>query len=206
MTSENLEAATSGVRFLSEVKHELNRALEKFPGDNQTLAAMMEELGEANMALLDHDRGEETPEAIYKECVQTAAMALRLGLRGTTEYRDYKKPFAFKDAFEKALTDTLQAFFQIDQDGSNYMAATTRLAVRAGIACHNMAEASKSTGGSDHALTACIDLAAAALFLAVFGSREFPKYRGDGQETVRSAKDRGVYEKPASAGDDDEPF
>lgn len=71
--------------FLAEVRAEIIRARVKFPGDNLTTIALMEEVGEVAKAVLD-----ESPERVRKEAVQVACMAARLVLDGdssTTAYR-----------------------------------------------------------------------------------------------------------------------
>lgn len=71
--------------FLADVRVEIVRARTKFPGDNLTTIALMEEVGEVAKAVLD-----ETPERVRKEAVQVACMAARLVLDGdssTTAYR-----------------------------------------------------------------------------------------------------------------------
>lgn len=63
--------------FLAAVADELHRARAKHPGDNATLAALGEEVGELNEAMLD-----EIPSRVRQEAVQVAAMAMRLVLDG----------------------------------------------------------------------------------------------------------------------------
>jgi len=72
--------------FLADVAAEIERARTKFPGDNLTTIALMEEVGEVAKAALD-----ESPDALRKEAVQVACMAARLVLDGdgsTTAYRE----------------------------------------------------------------------------------------------------------------------
>jgi len=73
-------------KFLADVAAEIERARSKFPGDNLTMIALMEEVGEVAKAALD-----ESPEALRKEAVQVACMAARMALDGdgsTTAYRE----------------------------------------------------------------------------------------------------------------------
>lgn len=63
--------------FLADVAIEVARARAKFPGCEGLHAALAEEAGEVATALMDKPRSE-----IYKEAVQTAAMALRIALEG----------------------------------------------------------------------------------------------------------------------------
>lgn len=63
--------------FMARVVDELHRARAKHPGDNATLAALTEEVGEVSQALLD-----ERASQVMHEAVQVAAMAMRLVLDG----------------------------------------------------------------------------------------------------------------------------
>lgn len=71
--------------FLAAVNAEVRRAAGLFPTNEHQLAAMGEEVGEVFEAFLDHDRGEDTPEHVYEECVQAAAMNAVLAVAGTAE-------------------------------------------------------------------------------------------------------------------------
>lgn len=68
--------------FVSKVIDEARRARLKFPPPETTLAAAVEELGEVATALMDLQAGRDTPEHLYEECVQLAAMALRIAVEG----------------------------------------------------------------------------------------------------------------------------
>ena len=59
--------------FLNDVYREVIRARQKFPSPEGLMAALTEEVGEVAKAVLD----EPWPN-VYGECVQAAAMALRL--------------------------------------------------------------------------------------------------------------------------------
>ena len=63
--------------LLDEVLSELARARAKFPGDNVTTLALMEEVGELAKATFSESR-----EAVRKEAVQVACMAMRVVLDG----------------------------------------------------------------------------------------------------------------------------
>lgn len=72
--------------FLADVRKEAQRARVKFPSDgNPTTLALFEEAGEVAKAVL-----QEEPEAVYKEAVQLAAMALRLALEGDGTITAYR--------------------------------------------------------------------------------------------------------------------
>ncbi len=71
--------------IIEEILDELKRARGKFPQQNiwVTLAALTEEVGELNQALLQLNHQPEkgvTPEKVYAEAVQTAVMAIRVAL------------------------------------------------------------------------------------------------------------------------------
>ena len=70
-------------QFLTDIFNEVNRARELHPSTKHLLAALVEEVGEAARALIDHDTDSSkcvTPEDIYKELVQSAAMCLRVAI------------------------------------------------------------------------------------------------------------------------------
>lgn len=71
--------------IIEEILTELARARRKFPKQNiwVTLAALTEEVGELNQAVLqlNHEPAKGvTPEKVYAEAVQTAVMAIRVAL------------------------------------------------------------------------------------------------------------------------------
>lgn len=73
-------------KFLFDVQDEVARARKKHPSNRHLLAALVEEVGEAAQALIDHDMGftkgdnYTTPADIYKELVQVACVALRIAI------------------------------------------------------------------------------------------------------------------------------
>lgn len=77
--------------MLNDIVEELERAREKFPENNHKLTAFNEEVGELNKAILQHQYGNVTAEQVYKEAVQTAAMAIRVGVEGDSTFK-YKVP------------------------------------------------------------------------------------------------------------------
>ena len=60
-----------------EILAELRRARAKFPGDNVTMLALMEEVGELAKAAFEEPR-----ENVRKEAIQVATMAMRVILDG----------------------------------------------------------------------------------------------------------------------------
>ncbi len=71
--------------LVGEIKVELDRARIKFPGDNVTMLALMEEVGELAKATF-----EEPSENVRKEAVQVAVMAMRVVLDGDATVRDWR--------------------------------------------------------------------------------------------------------------------
>lgn len=75
-------AFIDGHKFLENVWDEVVKARAKFPGNGSLVTglALGEEAGEAQRALLHIHEGKSAEQPLYEECVQTAAMALRLAL------------------------------------------------------------------------------------------------------------------------------
>lgn len=71
--------------FLSEVREELVRARDKFPGRRLMLVALGEEAGELCKAAL-----EEPAARVYREAVQVACMAARVALDGDESTDAYR--------------------------------------------------------------------------------------------------------------------
>lgn len=69
-------------QFLADVFAEVTKARAKFPNNGSLITglALGEESGEAQRALLHIYEGKSAEGPLYLECVQTAAMALRLAL------------------------------------------------------------------------------------------------------------------------------
>ncbi|UUV44550.1 hypothetical protein RCMOTHERGOOSE_40 [Rhodobacter phage RcMotherGoose] len=74
--------------ILSEIKKEVGYARSKFPGDNVTFAALVEEVGELATATFSQSRID-----VRKEAVQVAAMAIRLVLDGDCTFNDWRAKF-----------------------------------------------------------------------------------------------------------------
>lgn len=79
------EAATDR-EFTEAVLAEVKRARAKFPGANATNAALVEEVGEVSTALMF-----EPWNMVRAECVQVAAMALRLAIEGDATFKDWRE-------------------------------------------------------------------------------------------------------------------
>lgn len=90
-TDPNKRAFIDGHKFLEDVWDEVKRARAKFPNQDSKITglALGEESGEAQRALLHIYEGKSGEDPLYLECVQTAAMALRLALESTdrTEWK-----------------------------------------------------------------------------------------------------------------------
>lgn len=77
--------------IINDIKEEYRFATNKFKGNKQKLAALMEEVGELSQALIDHDLGKKLAIDVYKEAVQVAATAIQIALKGSQEFT-YKCP------------------------------------------------------------------------------------------------------------------
>lgn len=72
--------------LLGDILDELDRARAKFPGDNVTTLALVEEVGELAKATF-----EETAARVRKEAVQVAVMAMRVVLDGDATLGDWRR-------------------------------------------------------------------------------------------------------------------
>jgi hypothetical protein len=70
---------------LTDIEKEVGYARSKFPGDNVTFAALVEEVGELATAIFSQDRA-----SVRKEAVQVAAMACRIILDGDCTFGDWR--------------------------------------------------------------------------------------------------------------------
>lgn len=88
MTAPQTESNSRIDALLEEIKVELGRARRKFPGDDVTMLALMEEVGELAKATF-----EESSANVRSEAVQVAVMAIRGALDGDgtlTTWREQK--------------------------------------------------------------------------------------------------------------------
>jgi NTP pyrophosphatase (non-canonical NTP hydrolase) len=72
--------------IVNEIMAELARARAKFPGDNVTMLALMEEVGELAKATFEEPRS-----AVRKEAVQVAVMAIRVILDGDATLNEWRR-------------------------------------------------------------------------------------------------------------------
>lgn len=77
MSNTPVPAADPLDALLAEIKAEVARAREKFPGENVTFAALVEEVGEIATATFEEPRAK-----VRAEAVQAACMCIRLVLDG----------------------------------------------------------------------------------------------------------------------------
>jgi len=76
--------------MFEDIKEELVKARNKFPDNSVQNTALVEEVGELSQALLDHkfNNVSVTNLDVYREAVQVAAMAIRVGVDGDSSF-DY---------------------------------------------------------------------------------------------------------------------
>lgn len=73
-------------KLLHGIANEVVSARQKFPTNKHNLAAMLEEAGEVANALLEFENGNKTEGDVVLECVQLAAMAIRIAEEGSAEF------------------------------------------------------------------------------------------------------------------------
>lgn len=76
------QAFLRGEPFLKAVEREVARARAAWPRNAHMYAALAEEVGEVARALLEG----QGPDALRAECVQVAAMAMRLAEEGDADF------------------------------------------------------------------------------------------------------------------------
>ncbi|MCP4318227.1 MAG: hypothetical protein GY789_19985 [Hyphomicrobiales bacterium] len=85
MTAESHCAENEIDQLLKEIRLELARARTKFPGDNVTMLALMEEVGELAKATFEEPRAD-----VRKEAIQVAVMAIRVVLDGDSTIKEWR--------------------------------------------------------------------------------------------------------------------
>ena len=88
-------------RMVMHIIDEVQGAQKKFPTNQRQLAAATEEHGELAKALLDHAYEKAPASDVYKEAVQSAAMAVRIALEGSAEF-----PYRYDPAHADTFTAT----------------------------------------------------------------------------------------------------
>jgi hypothetical protein len=73
--------------FLNHIAQEIIFARGKFPGTKHMVAVFLEEAGELAKSLLDYEDDKIHPYEIWLEAVQSAAMAMRIGVEGVSGMR-----------------------------------------------------------------------------------------------------------------------
>ena len=74
---------------ITALRAELVSARAKFPGNRHNLAALTEEVGELNQAMIEYHRGNPDVSAddIFKEAIQVACVALRVATEGDADFK-----------------------------------------------------------------------------------------------------------------------
>ena len=89
----------SSLNVIKDITDELSRAVENFPGNEDMLAALSEEVGELHKAMLEHKHEPHkgvTNVDIYREAVQVAVMAIRVAVEGDASF-PYELPILESD-------------------------------------------------------------------------------------------------------------
>lgn len=73
-------------KTIKDIRAEIMRARKKFPENEHQLAALTEEVGELAQALIDNSMGTLTPNRVYWEAIQVAAMAIRVAEEGDRSF------------------------------------------------------------------------------------------------------------------------
>ena len=69
-----------------DISKEINSARKQFPGNEDMMVALVEEVGELAQALIDHKRGKQSSSDVYAEAIQVAAMAIRIAQEGDSGF------------------------------------------------------------------------------------------------------------------------
>lgn len=80
------------------VEAELERARSQFPGNKKMLHAFQEEAGELTKAMMDVDQDKAKPHEVFKEAVQSIAMAIRLIQEGDPDFK-YRPKYKMYEEF-----------------------------------------------------------------------------------------------------------
>lgn len=88
-------------RLMVEIMAELSRARAKFPGENVTFAALVEEVGELATATFSESR-----DRVRKEAVQVAVMAMRMALDGDCTFDDWRDKNRLDPLIDRPTTAT----------------------------------------------------------------------------------------------------
>jgi hypothetical protein len=87
------------LNIIKDITDELSRAVENFPGNEDMLAALSEEVGELHKAMLEQKYEPHkgvTDVDIYREAVQVAVMAIRVAVEGDASF-PYELPILESD-------------------------------------------------------------------------------------------------------------
>jgi hypothetical protein len=82
------------------ISAELIFARGKFPGNEDQLAVLSEEVGELASALIDQKHGNGSGADVYAEAIQVAAMAIRIAEEGSKEF-----PYKYKHEYHQVFND-----------------------------------------------------------------------------------------------------
>lgn len=91
---------SSTIKFLADVLEEVERARTKFPDNAHLDSAMHEEAGEVTAALLEMEYEPKkgvTCLDVWKEAVQTACVACRVGTEGDSTFKNFFPPYSHLD-------------------------------------------------------------------------------------------------------------
>lgn len=117
---------------LNDLVCEIRSARQKFPEPEDRVAAMFEEAGELQKALLEQKEGRPvTQEQIYREAIQAAAMAIRVATEGDANYPLYDPESGYRGpnwAGYKSTLDKIQATISAGLSKEIFVERTTAIA------------------------------------------------------------------------------